>query len=1085
MKICFWGNISGSLKDKTQGGGELQQALLAKALARGGHEVVVIDYEIEQDYITEDGIKVLKIEGWNNGVRIIRSLTHRLPQLYKALKAQKADVYYCRIRDFRHILAFWAARKVKGKFVLGLASDLDAMNFIKRFKYQHLLSFKGLWSFSSGILIEIVYPFLLRKSDLIIVQHQGQKNILEKKGIKSYIFTNLIEIPKSSLLSNSFQNDFVYIGWLAKRKGFPEFFEIVKKCPTKNFKVIGSPSDKQGHEFYKKLKEFTNVTLLGKLDHDNVLENIMNSYALINTSPMEGFPNIFIEAWACGIPVLSLYVDPGDVIKKENLGIVAYGNQEKLVEAIANNENTMEFAKKAKDYVVRNHILNEDKIKEISFLFTEVCNKKPMNRTVAKYYDKLFFKQWIIGIYRGSIENIIKNKNFNNEINWLITKSLDKFYADPFLVSVNDDNIKILFEEFEFKADYGKIALMTLNKNLKKINSKILLDTKSHLSYPFVFRENNKYFIFVEAAKSGKLSCYEYDAIQEELKFLKDILNVPLLDSTILKHNNKYWLFGTLGENTSVYKLYVFFADKILGPYLPHPMNPVKTGLNGIRSAGAFIEVSGDIYRPTQNCEKKYGDSITLNKIKVLSTSEIVEEPYTTFSMDKRKRNNRMHSIHTINVMNDIIVVDGQRWIFSPFRQLLNHAIEINKKYLLRKKPLSAKKLAPMKILFFINGIYLGGKERRLVELMKEIKLKEQFEFELVVMNPEINYQEIFDLNIKIHYLIRKTKKDLSVFRSFFKIARNYKPDIIHCWDSMTAIYAIPASRFLHIKLVNGMVVDSPSKRNILNKNWFRAKLAFPFSHIIIGNSKAGLEAYGTPLKRSFLVYNGYNFNRNKNLIEDKIIRKGLNIYTKYIIGMVATFSEYKDYKTYYKAAEIVLRKRNDVTFLSIGNNTDSLGSYELINNQFSDYFRLLGKKSNIESIVNAIDIGVLATFTEGISNSILEYMSLAKPVIATTGGGTDEIVEDNKTGFLVKSSDAEDLANKMELLLNNADLRNQMGLKGQKKIMNLFSIETMTNKYISLYKYVVNNKIETETYSIDENENFSLGGKTNLSVNL
>ena len=129
MKICFWGNIAGALTGNTSGGGELQLALLAKALARSGHEVVIIDYNTTEDFITADGIKVFKIKGWNNGIRIIRTFTHRLPQLYWSLKAQKADVYYCRIRDFRHILAFWAARKVKAKFILGLASDLDAMTF--------------------------------------------------------------------------------------------------------------------------------------------------------------------------------------------------------------------------------------------------------------------------------------------------------------------------------------------------------------------------------------------------------------------------------------------------------------------------------------------------------------------------------------------------------------------------------------------------------------------------------------------------------------------------------------------------------------------------------------------------------------------------------------------------------------------------------------------------------------------------------------------------------------------------------------------------------------------------------------------
>ena len=71
----------------------------------------------------------------------------------------------------------------------------------------------------------------------------------------------------------------------------------------------------------------------------------------------------------------------------------------------------------------------------------------------------------------------------------------------------------------------------------------------------------------------------------------------------------------------------------------------------------------------------------------------------------------------------------------------------------------------------------------------------------------------------------------------------------------------------------------------------------------------------------------------------------------------------------------------------------------------------MLGIRSGIESLISAMDICVLSTFTEGISNSILEYMALEKPVIATAGGGTNEIVIDNKTGFLIKQSNPEELA--------------------------------------------------------------------------
>lgn len=354
-----------------------------------------------------------------------------------------------------------------------------------------------------------------------------------------------------------------------------------------------------------------------------------------------------------------------------------------------------------------------------------------------------------------------------------------------------------------------------------------------------------------------------------------------------------------------------------------------------------------------------------------------------------------------------------------------------------------------------------GGKERRLTELMKAFNLKPGIQFELVVMNRNIHYKEVFELNINIHYLIRKTKKDISVFKQFYEICKQFKPDIIHCWDSMTAIYSIPACKLLNIKFVNGMIVDAPQKQNIFNKYWLRAKLTFLFSNIIIGNSKAGLEAYHVPKRKSFFIYNGFNFNRTNNLETSEKIFSETGINSKYTVGMVASFSEYKDYKTYFSAAQILLAKRNDITFLAIGTDTDSAAAKSLIDEKYTDNFKLLGKKSGIESFINVMDICVLSTFTEGISNSILEYMALAKPVVASFGGGTNEIVVDNKTGFLVKQSDPEDLAGKIEILLNDEDLRQKMGLAGRDRIQSVFSIGHMKDEYVSLYEMVIKDNVK------------------------
>ncbi len=351
-------------------------ALLAIALAKGGHEVVVLDYEITKGFETPDGIKVMPIEGWDRGIRILRTITHRLPRLYATMVDQKADVYYCRIRDSRHLITYWAARKVKAKFIMGLAEDLDVMSFRMRLKHHYLNTLHNLWGIFNGMLIEIIHPRLIRKSDFVFVQHEGQKQLLLKKGKKSMLFPNMIDITRIPAIANPTHDYFIYVGWLDKHKGIVEFFNLVERTPFAKYVVIGPPRDKAGRFYYEKLKSFKNVTLKGELCHSDALKLIANSRALISTSHMEGFPNIFIEAWAYGIPVLSLYVDPGSIIENENLGKVAHGDIEILVSAMQDGVSSEELSERAKTYVERHHVLNTAKIEEIRILFNDLVNQE-------------------------------------------------------------------------------------------------------------------------------------------------------------------------------------------------------------------------------------------------------------------------------------------------------------------------------------------------------------------------------------------------------------------------------------------------------------------------------------------------------------------------------------------------------------------------------------------------------------------------------------------------------------------------------------------------------------------------------------
>ena len=286
-----------------------------------------------------------------------------------------------------------------------------------------------------------------------------------------------------------------------------------------------------------------------------------------------------------------------------------------------------------------------------------------------KIADKLFMKQWNIGLARINITELINKKNFSPDYKWLPIKAPDRFFADPFIFKTEDGNINVIYEDFSAADQYGKISLTIVNDKFQPVFTKEMLDTRSHLSYPNVFTENGKIYIIPEASKSGNVTCYEYDSKTRSLVHGKNILeNLPLLDSTILVHDNKYWLFATKRGSNSNNKLYIYYAHSLAGPYFSHSGNPVKDSLYGTRPAGNFIKVNGDIYRPSQNCAGYYGKSVILNKIVLLNDREFSEEAVLEISPPSASGFN--YGIHTINVLDDVIVIDALKRIFMPVEQV-------------------------------------------------------------------------------------------------------------------------------------------------------------------------------------------------------------------------------------------------------------------------------------------------------------------------------------------------------------------------------------------------------------------------------
>ena len=367
-----------------------------------------------------------------------------------------------------------------------------------------------------------------------------------------------------------------------------------------------------------------------------------------------------------------------------------------------------------------------------------------------------------------------------------------------------------------------------------------------------------------------------------------------------------------------------------------------------------------------------------------------------------------------------------------------------------------------MKILMIIDTLTAGGKERRMLELIKGLLQKKEYDIEVVILSENIFYDQIFNLNIKVHTLTRKIKKDPLIIINLFKICKKFNPDIIQSWEPMASVYSLVVAKLLGIKLINAMIVDAPSK--LLYKLWIRSKITFPLSDIISANSYAGLRSYKVPVNKSICVHNGFDFERIKCIENADLIRKKFNVRTDKVIGMVGSMSKRKDFKTYLLAAKRILEKRIDVTFLAVGSGENYERYVSMVEDQFKDKIIFTGNQKDVESIINIFNIGVLISendkyWNEGISNSILEYMALGKPVIATDSGGTKEIVVNNKTGFIIQPENVDELFSKIDYLLDHTDIAQKMGEKGKCRIQREFSIDKMISAYEEIYESILSNK--------------------------
>lgn len=273
-------------------------------------------------------------------------------------------------------------------------------------------------------------------------------------------------------------------------------------------------------------------------------------------------------------------------------------------------------------------------------------------------------EDWNVGVVHEPIHAFLK-PGFRPGIQWLADAKKNTFLADPFVESIGPEEKKLLLEEFDYTSDRGVIVEMDLDENgAAKSSPRPAIDNGAHMSYPYLIGHKGQVYCVPESWQSRSVSVYAFDDRQRQWRVMVSIIkDFPAVDPTILQHDGLWWLWCTNADDEPDSKLFLWYAFDLLGPWRPHPGNPVKVDVRSSRPAGRPFLFDGNLYRPAQDCSRTYGGGITISRVTRLSLREFCEEPAAHIEpWDRRYR----RGIHTLAGDGSLTVVDGKRMVIAP-----------------------------------------------------------------------------------------------------------------------------------------------------------------------------------------------------------------------------------------------------------------------------------------------------------------------------------------------------------------------------------------------------------------------------------
>lgn len=283
---------------------------------------------------------------------------------------------------------------------------------------------------------------------------------------------------------------------------------------------------------------------------------------------------------------------------------------------------------------------------------------------MLKKLINLFFEErahWNIGIVDSPIESFLEIEK--PKVKWLDCASGKGFRADPFGI-LHKGKLCILYENYDYENKVGEIWAK-VGERCEKV-----IELPVHASYPFLIQENGEIYCVPETNAANEVAIYKAKDFPWKWEKVSILFEAPASDATFLKHNDLWFCFYTLAGAPHS-KLYIRYAKNVFGEWKEHPKNPVKEDIGSSRPAGTIFAHEGKIYRPTQDCSKTYGGSVTICEIKKLTEREFEEE--TVKKIEPYSDGEYRYGLHTLSSVNGMTLIDGKVYNYRlrAFKEIL------------------------------------------------------------------------------------------------------------------------------------------------------------------------------------------------------------------------------------------------------------------------------------------------------------------------------------------------------------------------------------------------------------------------------